>query len=47
MQNVVTMEEAGKATNNTKNEKSPRSDGFSVNFFNFFLGKIWVFILLD
>ena len=36
MQNVVTMEEAGKVLNNMKNGKSPGSDGFSVNFFKFF-----------
>ena len=33
MQNVVTMEEAGKVLNNMKNDKSPGSDGFSVNSF--------------
>ena len=35
MQKVVTMEEAGKvlSTGNMKNDKSPGSDGFSVNFF--------------
>ena len=36
MQNVFTMEEAGKVLNNIKNDKSPGSDGFSVNFFTFF-----------
>ena len=36
MQNVVTMEEAGKALSNIKNDKSPGSDSFSVNFFKFF-----------
>ena len=36
MQNVVTIDEAGKVLNNMKNDKSPGSDAFSVNFFKLF-----------
>ena len=36
MHKVVTMEEDGKVLNNMKNDKSPGSDGFSVNVFKFF-----------
>ena len=35
MQNVVSMEEAGKALNNMKNDQSPGGDGSSVNSFIF------------
>ena len=48
MQNVVTMEEAGKVLNNMKNDKSPGSDGFSVNIISLnSFGRIWAFFLLD
>ena len=45
MQNVVTMEEAGKVLNNMKNDKSPGSDGFSVNFFKFFWKDLGVYLV--
>ena len=46
MQNVVTMEEAGKVLNNMKNDKSPGSDGFTLISLNSFR-RIWAVILLD
>ena len=45
MQKVVTMEEAGKGLKNMKNDKSPRSDGFSVNFFKFFWKDLSVYLV--
>ena len=45
MQNVVTMEEAGIVLNDMKNDKSPGSDGFSVNFFKFFWKDLGVYLV--
>ena len=45
MQNVVSMEEAGKALNNMKNDKSPGIDGFSVNFFKFVWKDLGVYLV--
>ena len=45
MQNVVSMEEAGKALNNTKNDKSPGIDGFRINFFKFFWKDLGVYLV--
>ena len=46
MQKVVTMEEACKVLNNMKNDKSPGSDGFSVNFFKFFWKDLGVYLVI-
>ena len=45
MQNVVTMEEAGKVLNNMKKDKSPGSDGFSVNVFKLFWKDLIVYLV--
>ena len=45
MQNAVTMEEADKVLNNMKNDKSPGSNGFSVNFFKFFWKDLGVYLV--
>lgn len=45
LEGEITLEEAGFALKNMKNNKSPGTDGFTAEFFKCFWGKIGVFVV--
>ena len=45
LEGEITLDEASVALKNTKNNKSPDSDGFTVEFFNFFWRQLGAFVV--